>query len=684
MSSRQNFDSLVGSFMSGKPLTKPAKPAESKRKAVESQPVIEEVESIENINDADLALLNFESYYTTLLEALTNAMKALLAKYPDMSEDQMERWAAADPTGMKAINLPAMLALRANKKLKSSAEITRLVKQLPEPNATLPWVLRQIKTDQIHIPEDIADVASVLKTYFKFRKTKHWPEGRQDLHKFASFADLSEVVSEIIKSSLGSAMQKKMSILPDTELVGTSPPYELIRIYPTRQAQKSLSQYREVNGKEYARWCVGRPDEYGERYFFQYLGHKGNTKEQVIARHDDPLFSFYMVAKEGIPYALFDFQSNSYMNIHDTEGRGDPDYSTIIKPLIIRSVPGAKDIVDPAQSPQPSKILAKILQNRSHDVANAILCKIESRKAGTIASIHALKNEGRIKNFVDELTQTIVQRLPGDIQDADNKWASKYSSPWITGAARNRDVAKTIANIPTEALKKAFTEIIKTNSLSCANINTSKSLIDSIMSIEDTSMNESRLSKILGTAALAGTLGFSTLNPSNNTPSIRRAAPVVQNAAKPQPPAPTVVDRGPKHLPERNWKSRGLKNNNPGNIKKGERWDGVIGHDGPFLRFKSMEYGIRAMSKLLMTYQSKYGLNTVEQIITKFAPRKDHNPTETYINDVCDYMGVKRDQKIDLNNKTVLTDLVNAMIRMETGRDLSDNVVNKGIRMSES
>ena len=150
------------------------------------------------------------------------------------------------------------------------------------------------------------------------------------------------------------------------------------------------------------------------------------------------------------------------------------------------------------------------------------------------------------------------------------------------------------------------------------------------------------------------------------------------------PPVPSDnITHAEKHLPEHNWKSRGLKNNNPGNIKVGgEKWDGVVGHDGAFLKFKNMEYGLRAMAKLLTTYQSKYGLNTVEGIITKFAPKKDHNPTEKYIHEVSEYMGVARNQKIDLNNNNTMLDLLNAMVRMETGRDLPDTLVKKGIELA--
>lgn len=188
-------------------------------------------------------------------------------------------------------------------------------------------------------------------------------------------------------------------------------------------------------------------------------------------------------------------------------------------------------------------------------------------------------------------------------------------------------------------------------------------------------LTENKLSSLFAAAVLGAAGAHAATKPASTN-----------NVAVP-PPFPSIstsanTTQAEKHLPEKNWKSRGLKNNNPGNIKIGEKWEGIVGNDGQFLVFKSMDYGLRAMSKLLLTYQNKYGLNTIDQIITKFAPKKDNNPTEKYIKDVCDYMKVTRNQKIDLTNDKTMLDLVNAMVRMETGRDLPDSVVKNGIAMA--
>lgn len=51
--------------------------------------------------------------------------------------------------------------------------------------------------------------------------------------------------------------------------------------------------------------------------------------------------------------------------------------------------------------------------------------------------------------------------------------------------------------------------------------------------------------------------------------------------------------------------ARGERNNNPGNIRHGSKWRGlsIEQADREFCQFVSPEYGIRAIYKLLQTYQ---------------------------------------------------------------------------------
>jgi hypothetical protein len=81
---------------------------------------------------------------------------------------------------------------------------------------------------------------------------------------------------------------------------------------------------------------------------------------------------------------------------------------------------------------------------------------------------------------------------------------------------------------------------------------------------------------------------------------------------------------------------RGVRNNNPGNIRKGDPWFGLTGiDDGGYCTFEKPEHGIRAIAKVLQSYQSKHGLTTIRQMIYRWAPPADSNDTESYIDDVC-------------------------------------------------
>lgn len=127
---------------------------------------------------------------------------------------------------------------------------------------------------------------------------------------------------------------------------------------------------------------------------------------------------------------------------------------------------------------------------------------------------------------------------------------------------------------------------------------------------------------------------------------------------------------------------RGVRNNNPGNlVASNQGWDGELTSDGKFSRFDTPEHGIRALAKNMRTYQNRHDLNTVSQIISKFAPPEDHNDTATYIKAVSGMMGVDPEQHIDTSDAGTLTKLVNSIITVENGsnpytsQQISDGVL---------
>lgn len=114
---------------------------------------------------------------------------------------------------------------------------------------------------------------------------------------------------------------------------------------------------------------------------------------------------------------------------------------------------------------------------------------------------------------------------------------------------------------------------------------------------------------------------------------------------------------------------RGYRNNNPGNIRiSREDWQGEIrpSQDSEFKQFKSMGYGFRAMLKLLRNYIRLHECNTIEKIISRWAPKNENN-TSAYINHVSQRTGIPADQPISQNDREKLIDIAYAIAYHENG-----------------
>ena len=130
--------------------------------------------------------------------------------------------------------------------------------------------------------------------------------------------------------------------------------------------------------------------------------------------------------------------------------------------------------------------------------------------------------------------------------------------------------------------------------------------------------------------------------------------------------------------------TRGLRNNNPGNIRHGSsRWQGMSADqsgDSAFVQFDTPEYGIRALTKLLRNYQTRYELFTVRDIINRWAPPSE-NDTGAYVGHVARIAGVNPDQRININDKMV--PIVTAIIKHENGlQPYSQETIAKGIGLA--
>ena len=132
---------------------------------------------------------------------------------------------------------------------------------------------------------------------------------------------------------------------------------------------------------------------------------------------------------------------------------------------------------------------------------------------------------------------------------------------------------------------------------------------------------------------------------------------------------------------------RNQRNNNPGNIRLGgSNWDGsVTGNDTEFVTFVTPEMGVRAMVKTLHTYQERYNLSSIREIISRWAPYGE-NDTGGYIDFVSKSMGVDPDLPLELKkDPTTTKKLVSAMIQKEGGTGSSNyfkNYITKGINLA--
>ncbi|HCT1399442.1 TPA: hypothetical protein OTO79_002681 [Morganella morganii] len=125
---------------------------------------------------------------------------------------------------------------------------------------------------------------------------------------------------------------------------------------------------------------------------------------------------------------------------------------------------------------------------------------------------------------------------------------------------------------------------------------------------------------------------------------------------------------------------RGSRNNNPGNIRISDNnWEGQVGDDGEFVRFASPEHGVRALGKNLITYRNK-GVVTINQIISRWAPKKDGNDTEGYIKFVSGKMGVDPNVPIDVTDINTLKSITTAIMQQEGNHSISGEQIDAGLQ----
>ena len=137
--------------------------------------------------------------------------------------------------------------------------------------------------------------------------------------------------------------------------------------------------------------------------------------------------------------------------------------------------------------------------------------------------------------------------------------------------------------------------------------------------------------------------------------------------------------------------ARGSRNNNPGNIEKaknGATWSGEVwpGDDKRFCTFQSMAWGCRAIMRTLRTYHKLHGLETVEEIVGRWAPSNENN-TQSYALHVASDIGRATDERIHFDDDpTYYLAIAKAIARHECGPDaetISSDVWEEAYKLAE-
>lgn len=116
---------------------------------------------------------------------------------------------------------------------------------------------------------------------------------------------------------------------------------------------------------------------------------------------------------------------------------------------------------------------------------------------------------------------------------------------------------------------------------------------------------------------------------------------------------------------------RGIRNNNPLNIRVGNNWQGEVAKpsDHTFEQFKEMKYGVRAAFIILRNYINRHKLNTIPKVITRWAPSNENN-TLAYIKAVEKYSLIDINETLRFENKCQMINLFRAMCIVENGREI--------------
>jgi hypothetical protein len=136
---------------------------------------------------------------------------------------------------------------------------------------------------------------------------------------------------------------------------------------------------------------------------------------------------------------------------------------------------------------------------------------------------------------------------------------------------------------------------------------------------------------------------------------------------------------------------RAVRNNNPGNIRVGDPWQGLMkpeamtpdqASEKDFCVFQSPKWGFRAIARVLISYKDKYGIETIAGAITRWAPPRE-NDTAAYIKHVAELVQQAADLPLDFHSFQDLRPLCKAIAIHENEAWLfEDEDLDTGLRLA--
>lgn len=124
-------------------------------------------------------------------------------------------------------------------------------------------------------------------------------------------------------------------------------------------------------------------------------------------------------------------------------------------------------------------------------------------------------------------------------------------------------------------------------------------------------------------------------------------------------------------LYELTMQPRGIRNNNPGNLRPRDSdplddYIGVSGEEGGYLKFFSSYYGLRAAARNLRSYAVRHGIYNLQGVAMRWAP-KSENDTADYIRTLSQVSGFSATQPLQLTDPETCRQVLKGIVVSENG-----------------